>query len=138
MLDFKLEPFIYIEETTGPTITVSVQNMEIDLPSSWQVLVVDEETYMIDCIPVAHCASFDHSVFLFSPQDGKMATAHMRIVNFSQQASCIHPSVPKGSALVIPTGPELLHGTPVFYGIVCGPYDLHRWIEGRTVGEILT
>lgn len=138
MLDFKLEPFTYIEETTGPTVRVVAQNLEMDLPASWQVLVVDQETYTIDCIPVAHCASFDHSVFLFSPHDGKMATTQMRVVDFRQQASCIHPAVPKGSALVVPTGPELLHGQRVFYGIVCGPYDLARWIGGRTVGEILT
>lgn len=138
MLDFKLEPITYIEETTGPTIRVTAQNLEMELPASWQVLVVDKETYVVDCIPVAHCASFHHDVLLFSPYDGKVVTTNIKVVDFLKKAFCIHPAVPKGSAMVVPTGPEMSHGKSIFYGIVCGPHDLHRWIDGKTVGELLT
>jgi hypothetical protein len=30
------------------------------------------------------------------------------------------------------------HGKSVFYGIVMGPFDLHRWIGNLAVGDILT
>lgn len=138
MLDFKMEPITYIEETTGPTVKVQVQNIEIDLPASWQVMVVDRETFTVDCVPVANCASFEHQALLFSPYDSKVNTTALRIVDFNPRAACIHPAVPKGSALVVPTSVELLHQKQIFYGIVCGPYDLHRWIDGKTIGDILT
>lgn len=138
LLDFKLEPLEYLEETTGPTIKLRVQNLDIMLPASWLVLAVDMEAYTIDCIPVAHAAAFDHRLLLFSPDDTKLVTTPATILEFQKKASVVHPTVPKGSALIHPTGAEMAHGKSIFYGIVCGPHDLHRWINGRTVGDILS
>lgn len=137
MLDFKLETLEYLEETTGPTVTIRVQNLDMEIPTGWTVMAVDMETYTIDCIPVTAAATFSHNLLLFSPDDGKLVTTTANIVDFNKKNSVVHPTVPKGSAMVHPTGPELKHGKHVFYGIVCGPHDLHRWIGGKTVGDIL-
>ena len=138
MLDFKLEQLEYLEETTGPTITLRIQNQDIQLPASWSMIAVDMETYTVDCIPIAHAATFAHQVLLFSPDDSKLVTTTAQVVDYQKKTSVVHPTIPKGSAMVHPTGPETSHGRSVFYGIVCGPYDLHRWIGGRTIGEILS
>jgi hypothetical protein len=82
-------------------------------------------------------ATMDHRLFLFSPDDSKLVTTTAIVVEYSPKAVVYHPMVPKGSAMVHPTGPETSHGKPIFYGIVCGPHDLHRWISGKTVGDIL-
>lgn len=137
MMDFKLEPLEYLEETIGPTIRIRVQNLEIDIPASWSIIAVDRETYTIDTIPVTACATFEHDIFLFSPNDSKLVTTKLNVVNFTERKSCIHPMIPKGSAMIHPTGPEISHGRSIFYGIVCGPHDLFRYIGGRTVGDIL-
>ena len=137
MMDFKLEQLEYLEETTGPTVTLRIQNLDIQLPTSWSMMAVDMETYTIDCIPVAHAATFDHRILLFSPDDSKLVTTTGAVVKYEKKASVVHPTVPKGSAMIHPTGPETSHGKSIFYGIVCGPHDLHRWIGGRTVGDIL-
>lgn len=137
MMDFKLEQLEYLEETTGPTVTLRVQNLDIQLPASWSMMAVDMETYTVDCIPVAHAATFNHRIMLFSPDDSKLVTTTATVVDFRKKAAVVHPTVPKGSAMIHPTGPEMSHGKSIFYGIVCGPHDLHRWIGGRTVGDIL-
>lgn len=137
MMDFKLEPLEYLEETIGPTIRIRVQNLEIDIPASWMLIAVDKETYTVDTIPVTACATFEHDILLFSPDDSKLVTTRLNVVDFHERRSCIHPMIPKGSAMIHPTGPELLHGRSIYYGIVCGPWDLGRFIMGRTVGDIL-
>lgn len=137
LLDFKLEPLLYLEEIVGPTIRVRVQNLEIELPASWNILIVDRETYTIDVIPIAQCASFDQDVLLFSPDDSKLKTGKITVLEFVKKGICIAPEIPKGSAMIHPTGPELSHGRSLMYGIVVGGHDLYRWIGGRTVGEIL-
>lgn len=136
-MDFKLEPLEYIEETSGHTITIRVQNLDITMPASWFVLAVDMETYTIDSIPVARAATLDHRLFLFSPDDSKLVTTTSMVVEYHKHQAVSHPMIPKGSAMIHPTGPELSHGRSIFYGIVCGPHDLHRWVSGRTVGDIL-
>src|SRR5215217_29724 len=77
MMDFKLEPLEYLEETSGPTIRVRVQNLEIDLPASWCLVAVDRETYTIDSIPITACATFEHDILLFSPDDSKLVTTKL-------------------------------------------------------------
>jgi hypothetical protein len=137
MMDFKLEPLEYLEETTGASIRIRVQNLEIDLPASWSLIAVDRETYTIDTIPVTACATFEHDILLFSPNDSKLVTTKLSVVDFEEKRSCIHPMIPKGSAMIHPTGPEMSNGKQIFYGIVCGPHDLYRYVGGKTVGDIL-
>lgn len=137
MMDFKLEPLEYLEETIGATIRIRVQNLEIDLPASWSLIAVDRETYTIDTIPVTACTTFEHDILLFSPHDSKLVTTKLSVIDFNEKRSCIHPMIPKGSAMIHPTGPELSHGKQIFYGIVCGPHDLGRYITAKTVGDIL-
>jgi len=138
MMDFKLEQLQYLEEIVGPTVKLRVQNLDIELPASWHILIVDKETYTVDSIPIAQCASFDQDVLLFSPDDSKPTTGKALVLDFVRKGTCIAPEVPKGSALVHPTGPELSHGKQCFYGIVVGPHDLHRWLSNKTVGDLLT
>ena len=137
MMDFKLEALTYLEETTGPTIKIKAQNTIIEMPTSWSILAVDKETYTIDSIPVPNCATFNHDILLFSPNDSKLATCNISVVDYFEKKSCIHPMIPKGSAMIHPTGIGESHGEQLMYGIVCGPYDLFRFIGNKTVGDIL-
>lgn len=100
-------------------------------------MIVDKETYTIDMVPISHCASFDQDVLLFSPDDSKLKTGKVKVLNYLPKYVCIAPEIPKGSAMIHPTGVELSHGKPCHYGIVVGPHELYRYICGRTVGDIL-
>lgn len=137
MMDFKLESLEYIEETSGPTIKMKVENTEISIPASWNIVAVDKETYRIDCIPVTACATFEHDVLLFSPDDSKLVTATASVTDFQAHAACVHPMVPKGSAMTSPVAQKLWHQKEITYSIIIGPHDLYRFIGGRTVGDIL-
>ena len=136
-LDFMLEKLEYLEETTGKAVTVRCQNLDILIPASWHVLTVDRETSNIDCVPVARAAAMDYDVLLFSPNDAKVNSTKMQFIDYADKVAVHHPMIPKGCAMVHPTGPELSHGRSIFFGIVIGPHDLNRWIGGRAVGEIL-
>lgn len=137
MLDFKLERTQYLEEIVGQTVRVRVQNLEIDIPASWYIMVVEKESYTIDMVPIAQCASFDQEVMLFSPDDSKLTTSKLQVIDYRAKDVVVAPEVPKGSAMIHPTGPELMHGRSIFYGIIISPHDLYRWIGGKTVGDIL-
>jgi hypothetical protein len=137
MMDFKLETLDYLEETTGPTLRIRVAGVELDIPASWNIVAVDRETYTIDTIPATSCATHDQDVLLFSPLDTKLVTATIQVVDYMETGTVIHPMIPKGSAMVHPLYEDRYHGKMTYYNLVTGPYDLHRYIGGRTVGEIL-
>lgn len=137
MLDFKLEPLEYIEETTGPTITVEANGFQFDIPVSWTLLAVERETYSVDTVPVMACATFEHELFLFNLNDQKLNTLTVKVVDFKERGVCYHPMIPKGMGMVIPIAKSEHNNQQSYYGIIASPYDLHRYIGGSSVGDIL-
>ena len=137
-LDFTLTEILYLEETVGPTITLSIDGSEVRVPGAWNILIVDRETYTVDAVPVTACASFAHEAFVFSPEDGKLITATIRVLNWDPKGSCIYPAIEKANAVVHAIAPGKSHGKPTSRGVIIGPNDLWRYLNGRTVGDILT
>lgn len=137
MLDFKLEEMQYLEEIVGKTIRIRVENLEIDLPASWNIMAVEKENYTLDMIPIAQCATFNQDILLFSPYDSKLKTCKINVIDFKPKGICIAPEIPKGSAMVHPVCQETLHGKMLHYGIVITPHDIFRHLNGKTIGDIL-
>lgn len=135
--DFTLSEIAYLEETAGPTITLQIEESEIKVPGSWNILIVDRETYTIDVVPVTSCASFAHEAFVFSPDDGKLITAPIKVINWEASDSCIYPAIEKACSLVHAISPGKSHGEITQRGVVIGPNDLWRHIGGCTVGDVL-
>lgn len=138
MLDFTLSNLTYLEETTGPTVRLEVRGIEIDVPTGWYALAVDKETSTVDSLPITIAAAQHHDLLLFSAEDGKPQTTTARISGYERNSSIYHPAVMKGSAMVHPCTIDKLHGRSIYYGIVIGPHDLHRYVTGRTLGDLLT
>lgn len=138
VLDFMLGEITYLEEIVGPTVTLSVCDSEITLPCSWNVLVVDKETYTVDAIPVTACAAFEHEAFVFSPDDGKPMSSPIRALAWEPKGICIYPAVEKAHALVHAISPGVSHGKSIPRGIIIGPNDMWRYINGKTIGDLLT
>jgi hypothetical protein len=137
LLDFILAEIKYLEETIGPTVTLHVGGHEVCVPGSWNILVLDKETYSVDTIPVASCSAFEHDALIFSPQSAKPITLPVRAIKLEPEGSCIYPSVSKAQALVHTISSGISHGKEIVQGIILSPNDLWRWIGGKTIGDIL-
>lgn len=136
-LDFTLTEITYLEETVGPTMTLLIDGSEVKIPGSWNILIVDRETYTIDAVPVTACASFAHEAFIFSPEDCKLMTAPIQVIGWEPKGTCIYPAVEKGSALIHAISPGKQQLKVVSRGVIVGPNDLWRHIGRKTVGDIL-
>ena len=55
--DFVLRPIRLLEETIGTTVKVRINNFDFNVPASWNLLVVDEDTKLVDTVPITQCAS---------------------------------------------------------------------------------
>lgn len=138
LLDFMLNEIMYLEETVGPTVTLSVGGSEVRVPGAWNVLIVDMETYTVDAVPVTACAAFEHKAMVFSPNDSKLITESIRVTSWEPKGSCIYPALEKAQALIHAITPGVSHGKITPRGIIVGPADLWRWVGGKTVGDILS
>lgn len=141
MCDYTLAPITILESTTGPSIEFVIEGFTFILPCSWHIMIVDKETTQIDTIPVSHCARSNYTALLFSPHDSKMRECEIKVVDFHENASLVHPILSKGTMMCYPVGPELKAGGKNEDNILCinaGPYDLVGKILGDvTVADII-
>lgn len=134
--DYMLSPITYLEESTGPAIRISVNEIEFDLPTSWFILVGDPDTYQLDTVPVGSCSSTTYHAVSMSPDDSRYRLLPISIVDFIPSTSCIHPMIQKGHGMQHPVGLTYLHEKQVNLTITVGPTDLYKFIEGLAVGDI--
>ena len=135
--DFTLSEISYLEETIGPTIVLSIGGTEVRVPGAWNILVVDTETYTIDAIPVTVCGAFEHSAFVFSPDDGKLILEPIKIVGWEASGSCFYPAVEKANGVVHAISSGTNHGKVTPRGVIVSPSDMWRYLNGCTVGDVL-
>jgi hypothetical protein len=146
LADFILKPFTYFEDTIGNAVSVEINNFNFMMPSSWHILIIDPETSMVDTVPIASCAHQPSYAVLMtpSPHDQKQRTAKINIIDFheNENISLVHPMVQKQHALCHPAGLANAHfdnvNNEVHVGVSIGPHDLHKYLNGLTIGNILS
>jgi hypothetical protein len=139
MKDFKLANIPYIEETRGPSIEIMVEGFKFVVPASWNILVVDQETMILDTVPVANCSTGSHRVLLFASYDTKVRSADISIIDLHPNFSCFHPMVGKGTMLCHPVGPETRRdGVENILNVMIGPHDLYsKYIKDMSAAELM-
>lgn len=139
MKDFKLANIPYIEETKGPSIEVMIEGFKFFIPASWNILIMDKETTVLDSVPIANCSTDSHLVLLFSSFDSKIRTAEISVTDLHPNYSCYHPMVGKGTMLCHPVGPEERRdGIENILNVMIGPHDLYsKYLKGISAAELL-
>ncbi|MEM2159511.1 MAG: hypothetical protein QXN55_01000 [Candidatus Nitrosotenuis sp.] len=141
-----MKPFTYFEDTIGSAVTVEINDFEFMMPSSWYILILDPETSAIDTVPISSCAYQPSYAVLMSPSpfDQKQRTAKINIKDFheNENISLVHPMIQKQTALCHPAGLGRAYfdnfDNEVHVGVSIGPHDLHKYLNGLTIGNILS
>jgi hypothetical protein len=137
--DFMLSPITYLEETTGAVVKVRINNTEFWVPSTWNILVTDRETYQLDTVGIQSCASTQHIAFSFAPTEMKLRTLDIRVIDYKDEMAVVHPMINKGTALVHPVGPTTLNlGNQLQLSVVIGPHDLYKHLSGKVIGDVFS
>ena len=137
LMDFSLSPIMYLEETTGPALKIMINKTGFEVPASWNILVVDEETMMVDTIPVADCSTKSYKAFLFCPTSMNLFLDDIRFLDFIPHTSLCHTSIPKNSMICHPVGPSDNNKKVENLNCLLGPYDLWRLMQNITAKELL-
>lgn len=139
MKDFKLANIPYIEETRGSSIEVMIEGFKFIVPALWNILVVDEETMVLDSVPIASCSTSSYRALLFSSFDTKVRHADIAVIDLHTNHSCFHPMVGKGTMLCHPIGPETRRdGVENILNVMIGPHDLYsKYIKDMSAAELL-
>ena len=137
MLDFKINQISYLEESSGPAVKLKVNDFAFFVPASWNILIVDDDTYQIDTVPVTSCSNAKCHAFAMCPTDSKMRMFEVTIEDFEPKMSLVHPMIQRATAICHPIGTTLDRQKESDVCVVVGPFDLHKWVNNKTIGDIL-
>lgn len=140
MQDYTLAMIHFLEETTGPTITVEIMGVTLDLPASWHIMVADEGSCDVDTVPLHQCSRNAYKALLMSPTDNKIRLVPMKVLDLHKSKSLVHPMMEKGTMFVRPIKEEYRNNTDDYSQlcITIGPTDLSsKYISEMGLGDLV-
>jgi len=140
--DFLLRPIRLLEETTGPTVSVRINGFTFSVPASWNLLVVDEDTKLVDTVQITQCSSSNYLAFLMHPDVSSYQLSSIVLLDLEMKKSCVHVMIPRMHMMLHPVGPvkddRVNKKTPnLNYSCLLSPQDLGKHMIGMTAMEVL-
>lgn len=130
LMDFTITPLLTLEEITSQSVKVLVNGYEFSLPTTWNILVIDNETSQLDSVEAGELAGSDFSVFSYGPNKWSFASKPIRVTDYRPSYSHIAPSLNKHQMLCHPIGPD--------EWVNVSPSDcFNRYLKGRVAGDLI-
>ena len=135
--DFFLHPLRLLEETIGATVIARINGIKLKIPASWNLLVVDEETKVVDTLPISQCSSTGFKAFLMHPNAHDYFTSAVVLEDLVMKDSCSHAMIPKMNMMLHPVCPIEGGKNDYSYSILLSPQDLGKYMNRLTAMEII-
>jgi hypothetical protein len=136
--DFVLTPLLYLESTTGPSVTIEINGFAVTLPATWNILISDEATKSVDTVALSDCTSRDFDAVLVYSNTAKVDTAKIKIIDLQPKATCVHPEIPKAQLMCHPVGTvDNSEYANDHLSIVVGPYDLYKYVSALSLKDLV-
>jgi len=102
-VDYKFPPMVFLEEYTKAAVELKIGNHVIQVPSSWSILLGDEDGSDLEILPVFEFHGRDFKAFSYNPCEGYMATfLPIEEMNIYQEVKWNVPSLQPAHMLAVP------------------------------------
>ena len=141
--DFMLKPIRLLEETIGATVTVKINDFTFDVPASWNLLVVDEETKIVDTVPITQCSSANYMALLMHPDTHDYHLSKVILMDLKMKDACVHTMIPRMHMMLHPVGPIPVSSSirvaknDLSYCCLLSPQDVGKHMDNLTAMEIV-
>lgn len=130
LMDYTITPLLTLEEIVSPSIVLQIAGFSFNVPATWNILVVDNDTSQLDLIETNQLAGKDFSALMFGPNKWKHEYTNIRVINFSSSFVHTGPSLNKHQMLCHPIGPDSW--------VNVAPSDtFNRYLKNRVAGDLI-
>lgn len=134
--DFLLKPIQMLEETSGPTVTARINGVELSVPASWYILIVDDETKTVDTVPIDRCASSAFKAYLMHPRLNRYEAVNVELLDLDYKGVCVHLTIPRLTMICHPVG-STTQSRDLPMSILIGPQDIGKHMSNMSAQELL-
>lgn len=142
--DFVLRPINLLEETFGTSVRVRINNFDFNVPESWNLMIMDEETKMIDTVPITQCASSNYLALLMHPETHDYHTSPVTLLDLIVKDTCTYVMIPRMHMMLHPVGQLSASNfsrnskkVDLSYCCLLSPQDLGKYMDNMTAMEVI-
>lgn len=130
LMDFTLAPLITFEQCTTPLLKLQINGFQFALPGTWNVLIYDEETSILDVVPVFDLAGKRHTSFIYGPDMLNVTGGAITVVDYISSGDSFYPNLNKNQMLCHPIAADRW--------IVAAPSDSYnKYLKDKVIGDIV-
>jgi hypothetical protein len=130
IMDYILTSVRVIEFYRGPTFTLSIRDTVFKLPAMWYVLIVDDDTYQLDVVPVSSLASETFHVLLYGATVKSYLIEEIKVLDYTLEDNHFYPSFQKHLMLNVAVSDKLW--------ISCSYSDVYtRFLKNKSIADII-
>lgn len=130
MMDFTLSPLAVLEEIICPTIEVMIWGFKFNLPASWNILVVDDETMQLDVTEISELAGREFKALVYGPNMSRFECAPVQVTDYFLNRKNVGPSINKHQMLC--------HPICEFAWINIAPSDIYnKYLRDSVAGDLI-
>ena len=130
IFDYTLTRLCMIEEATTPVFLVNIGVVNFIVPTSWYVMVFDDETSQIDAVSFSELTGKDHTVLVSNSNSLQPTGINMRIIDYKSSDKIVYPTLLKHQMLCHPIYEQMW--------INISPNDVYnRYLKNKFIGDLL-
>lgn len=133
--DFLLKPILMLEETTGPTVTASINGTVVSVPASWYILIVDEETKTVDTVQIER-ASGAFRAYMMHPRLNRYESVDVQLLDLNFNGTVVHLTIPRLTMICHPVG-TTANSKDLPMSVLIGPQDIGKHMLNMSAQELL-
>lgn len=134
--DFLLRPIHMLEETTGPTVTARINGVVLQVPASWYILIVDDETKTVDTVLITQCASSAFKAYMMHPQLNRYEAQSVELLDLDYKGVVVHLTIPRLTMICHPVG-STVNSKSLPMCVLIGPQDIGKHMVNMSAQELL-
>lgn len=128
--DFTLAPLLFLEETTAPAMLVDIDGFQFYLPTTWNVLIYDQETSYLDTVEVAEIAGKDFTALTYGLDQSMVRPGPMKVIDYEPSYVSVSPAINKHQMLCHPISANMW--------INVTPSDAYnKYLKDMIVGDLI-
>ena len=104
--DYTLAPLTVLEMITSKSVEVMINGFRFILPGKWNMLVVDEDTSLLDYIEIGKLGGKDFTALIHGPRKNMIEHATVVTTDYHPRYVNIAPSLSKSQMLCHPIAPD--------------------------------
>lgn len=128
-LDFTLAPLTVIEDMVGPTLTIQVGPIQLEIPANWYILVADNETKQIDVVNLANTAGTTFQALYYGPDTNRYGQISYKVIDYNPRRHIVAPLLNKHQMLCHPISET--------HWICVSPHDTYKRVKNAVISDLI-